>query len=99
MYVNIQSVGFTADVKLEDFVRNKIGKLFKVNDHITGVEVFLRLDKSDIRENKVVEVNIDIPGNPIFAKKQSKSFEESVDMVAGVLHRQIVKYKEKLRSK
>jgi putative sigma-54 modulation protein len=97
--INIQSIGFVADVKLEDFIENKLGKLIKLNSEILGAKVFLRLQKSDTTENKIVEINLDIKGVDVFAKKQSKSFEESTDLAIDALRKQVVKHKEKLRAK
>lgn len=99
MNINIQSIGFVADIKLETFIQNKVDKLLKLNDEVAGVDVFLRLEKSSITENKVVEISLDLKGTDLFAKKQSKTFEESTDMVAEALRRQLVKHKEKLRAK
>lgn len=99
MKVNIQAVGFNADVKLEDFVKNRVNKLLKLDDDVTNVEVFLRAEKPSVVENKEVEIKFNIPGGDIFAQKQSKTFEEAVDLVADALKRQITKRKEKLRGK
>jgi len=66
-------------------------------DDIIGAEVFLRLDKSQDLENKVVEIRLLLPGNELFAKKQSKTFEESTDLSVEALRRQIMKHKTKLR--
>ncbi|MDM8159400.1 ribosome-associated translation inhibitor RaiA [Labilibaculum sp. K2S] len=97
--INIQSIGFVADNKLETFIQSKLDKLLKLDDDVVGGEVFLRLEKSDTAENKVVEIILDLKGVDLFAKKQSQSFEESTDMVVEALRRQLVKHKEKLRAK
>ncbi|MFA9370377.1 MAG: ribosome hibernation-promoting factor, HPF/YfiA family [Labilibaculum antarcticum] len=97
--INIQSIGFVADVKLETFIQSKLDKLLKLDDDVVGVEVFLRLEKSAVMENKMVEIILDLKGADLFAKKQSQSFEESTDMVIEALRRQLVKHKEKLRAK
>ncbi|PXY01572.1 ribosome-associated translation inhibitor RaiA [Marinifilum breve] len=97
--INIQSIGFVADVKLENFIENKLGKIMKLNSDVAGAEVFLRVEKSDITENKVVEINLDIKGANVFARKQSKTFEEAADLAADALRKQVVKHKEKLRAK
>ena len=99
MKVNIQAVGFNADVQLEDFVKGRVNKLLKLDDDVTNVEVFLRTEKPSVVENKEVEIKFNIPGGDIFAQKQSKTFEEAVDLVADALKRQITKRKEKLRGK
>jgi putative sigma-54 modulation protein len=40
---------------------------------------------------------LELPGNDLFAKKQSKSFEESTDSAVNALKRQITRHKNKLR--
>ncbi len=97
MNIQIHSVRFDADKKLLDFVDQKVKKLGRYYDQIIGVDVFLRLAKSENTENKIAEVKLDIPVNPLFAKKQSKTFEEAVDLAIDALKIQITRQKEKLR--
>jgi putative sigma-54 modulation protein len=97
MNIQIHSVRFDADKKLIDFVHQKIGKLHQVSDDIVNAEVFLRLDKDQDRENKITEIKLEYPGGPLFARKQSKSFEEATDSVVDALKRQINKQKSKLK--
>lgn len=99
MNMNMQSVGFKADKSLEIFVNDKLRKLERYNDNITGYKVFLNLEKSDSLDNKVVEVSLKVPGEELFARKQSKSFEEATSLVADALRIQILKRKEKLQTK
>ncbi len=99
MRVDIQSVGFSADVQLEEFIEGKVAKLLKLDEDVTSVEVFLRAEKPSVVENKEVEIKFNIPGGDIFAQKQGKTFEEAVDLVVDALKRQITKRKEKLRGK
>ena len=95
MDVKVQSVNFTADGKLIDFVNDKVNKLNTFSDTIISSEVFLRLDKSTDKENKIAEVRILVPGKELFAKKQSKSFEEATDLAIDALKKQVEKHKEK----
>ena len=97
MDIKIHSIRFDADTKLLDFVDMKVKKLIQYFDDIIGAEIFLRLDKSQDLENKVVEIRLRLPGNELFAKKQSKTFEESTDLSVEALRRQIMKHKTKLR--
>ena len=97
MNIKIHSIHFDADVKLENFIQNKINKLAQVYEDIIGAEIFLRLVKSQNFENKVTEIKVDIPGSDLFAKKQAKSFEESTDVAIEALRRQLQKHKEKQR--
>ena len=97
MDIKIHSIRFNADVKLLNFIKSKVDKLVVFCDDIIGTEVFLRLDNSQDLENKVVEIKLTIPGNELFAKRQTKTFEESTDLAVEALRRQIRKYKTKLK--
>ena len=97
MDIKIHSIRFDADTKLLEFITVKVRKLIQYFDDIIGAEVFLRLDKSQDLENKVVEIRLTLPGNELFARKQSKTFEESTDLSVEALRRQIMKHKTKLR--
>jgi integrase/recombinase XerC len=97
MNVQIHSVRFDADKKLIDFVHQKLGKLTVVGEEIVNAEVFLRLDKDMDRENKISEIRVELPGGPLFAKKQSKTFEESMDEAVDAIKKQITKHKQKKR--
>lgn len=98
MDIQIQSIHFKADRKLIDFINEKVGKLNQYFEGIINSEVFLRLDKSDDAENKVVEIKVHVPGNELYVKRQCKTFEEAVDTGADALTKQIKKYKEKVRA-
>lgn len=99
MNITIQSVHFNASERLEQFIHQKVGKLEQYYDGIMGAEVVLRLDKSDTLENKLSEISLNIPGSTLFAKKQSKTFEEAIDLTCEALRKQLVKRKEKTKSK
>ena len=98
MNIQIHSIHFDADQKLIDFVNKKANKLTQYSDNIVGAEVFLRLNKSAERENKLVEIKVNVPGNDLFAKDQSKTFEEAADNVVSALKKQLTKHKEKIRN-
>jgi putative sigma-54 modulation protein len=98
MKIKLNSVHFSADKKLVDFVQLKVGKLETFYDKIIDGEVFLRLDKSEDAANKIAEVKINIPGKDLFAKKQCKTFEEAVDTAVEALRTQLTKQKTKEKS-
>ncbi len=97
MKVKISSLHFKTDQKLDSFIENKVSKLYQFSDQITGTEVVLKLDKDSSKENKITEIKLDVPGADIYAKKQSKSFEESTDLAVEALKKQLIKHKEKLK--
>ena len=95
MNIKIHSLHFDADQKLLEFVESKVQKLSQFEDGILNTEVFLRLDKDHDSGNKVTEIKLNVAGGDVFAKKQCKSFEESVDQTVEALRRQLVKQKQK----
>jgi putative sigma-54 modulation protein len=97
MNIQIHSVRFDADKKLIDFVHQKLEKLAQFGEDIVNAEVYLRLDKDQERENKISEIKVEISGSSLFAKKQSKSFEEATDEAIDALKKQITRYKQKKR--
>lgn len=98
MKVFTQSVNFTADRKLLNYIEKKVGGLEKFHDKIVDVEVFLKVQKTSEKENKITEVKINIPGSELMVKKQCKTFEEGVSVGVESLKRQLQKSKEKLRT-
>jgi putative sigma-54 modulation protein len=97
MNVQIHSVRFDADKKLVDFVQQKLVKLSQFGDGIVNAEVYLRLDKDQERKNKISEIRLDLRGAPLFARKQSKTFEEATDMAIDALKKQITRHNQKKR--
>jgi ribosomal subunit interface protein len=99
MNVTISAIKFKADQKLETFISDKLEKLSKLHDGIIGSEVTLKLDNTDKPENKVVDIRVKIKGNDAIASKAAKTFEEATDLTIEALKKQLVKSKEKERSK
>ncbi len=97
MQTDIKSIHFKADIKLEDFIKEKVEKLSQFYDGVISAEVTLKLDNNEGTDNKISEIRLNVRGNDLYAKKQSKSFEESIDSAAEALRKQLLKYKEKVR--
>ncbi|MEE4178001.1 MAG: HPF/RaiA family ribosome-associated protein [Bacteroides sp.] len=97
MKVNISSLHFKSDVKLEEFIRDKTSKLTTHFDGVLGCDVTLRLDPAQNNENKIVEMKVMLPGNDLFSKKQAKTFEEATDNAVDALRRQLQRHKGKVR--
>jgi putative sigma-54 modulation protein len=97
MQVKIHSIHFDADKKLLNFIQEKIDKLTVFHDQIIGGDVFLKLENTDGRDNKVAEIKLLVPGKDLFARRQCKSFEEATDDAVEALRRQIQKRKSKSR--
>ncbi|WP_338408297.1 ribosome-associated translation inhibitor RaiA [uncultured Flavobacterium sp.] len=98
MKVNVHAVNFTVDGKLVDFVQERMDKLEKYYDKVVSSDVFLKVEKTSDKENKIVEMKVHVPGDGFIVKKQCKTFEEAVEQSAESLERMLVKRKEKIKS-
>ncbi len=95
MNVKIQSVKFDADKKLLDFIEAKVNKVERFSDKITSAIVTLRIDKDNEHGNKIALIELEVPGESLVAERQTKSFEESVDLAIDAIKKQLEKYKDK----
>ena len=98
MKVNVHAVNFNVDKKLVDFVEERIIKLEKFYDKIVSYDVFLKVEKTSDKENKMVEVKVIVPGDEFIVKKQCKTFEEGVELASESLERLLLKRKEKVKA-
>ena len=93
MKVNLQSVNFNADKSLIDFVEKKLNVLDKYYDKIVDADVFLKVQQTSEKENKIIDVKLNVPGNDFVVKKQCKTFEEGIMLAADSLKRKLAKKK------
>ena len=98
MKVNVHAVNFTVDKRLVDFIQERLDKLEKYYDKVVSADVFLKVEKTSEKENKIVEVKINVPGDDFLVKKQCKTFEEALELSAESLQRILLKRKEKINS-
>ncbi len=99
MNININSIHFKIDKKLETFIKRKADKLVIIYDEVVSSEVILRMVNTETQNNKSVEMKLKIKGHNLFAKKQSKTFEEATDNAVEALRKQLMKRKKKSRTK
>ncbi len=101
MDIKTQTIHFTADQQLLDFINKKVGKLETFYDKIVDAEVFLKFEEEggDQIKEKTSELRLNIPGKSLFASAASKNFEEGIDSVVESVRRQLMKHKEKNNKK
>ncbi len=99
MKVNAQSVNFNADRKLLDFVQTKLDKLETFYDRVISADVYLKVENTSAKENKIVDIRLNVPKDRFVVRKQCKSFEEAVDSACNSLERKVKKIKEMQREK
>ena len=99
MEVRIQSIHFDASEQLQVFIQKKVAKLEKYYDDIKKVEVSLKVVKPETAENKEAGEKVIVPNGDFYASKICDTFEEAIDLSVEAVEKQLVKYKEKQRSK
>lgn len=97
MKVFAQSVNFKADAELIKYAETKVESLEKYHDKIVDAEVFLKVQNTSEKENKITEIKINIPGNGLMVKRETKTFEEGINSAVDSLKRQLKRSKEKHR--
>lgn len=97
MKVNLQSVNFNVDQKLVVFTNQKLEKLEGHYNKIIAVNVYMKVENTKEKENKITEILLKVPGNELVAKKTCKTFEEGVDQCVSSLNKQLMKIKTKQR--
>ena len=95
MKVNVQSVNFNVDEKLILFTEQKLSKLEGHYNKIISADVFMKVENTKEKENKITEILLNVPGSEFVAKKTCKTFEEGVDQCLSSLERQLDKLKSK----
>ncbi|WAC03853.1 ribosome-associated translation inhibitor RaiA [Lacinutrix neustonica] len=98
MKVNTQSVNFNADPKLITFIQKRMDKLEQYYDKVIKSDVYLKVENTSGKENKIFEARVSVPGDSFVVKKQCKTFEEGTDVAVASLERQLKKRKDKLRA-
>jgi putative sigma-54 modulation protein len=94
MNIVIQSLGFTAGEELEGFVNEKLKNFDKeINIIRANVTLFIASDANP--RKYFCEIRLEVPGNDLFVKKSSDTFEKAIVDAADTIQKSIRKAKEK----
>lgn len=99
MKVQVQAVNFNVDKKLVQFIDEKVNSLNKFYDNIIGAEVFLKVQNTSEKDNKILELKIAIPGKDKVVKKTSNTFEDAILQALSSMKNSLKRLKEKQREK
>jgi len=94
MDIIIQSLGFTAGRDLEAFIHEKLEK-FDKETNIIRANVTLYTGSPSNPNWSYCEIRLEVPGNDLFVKRNSDSFEKAIVDTVHTLQRNIHKTKEK----
>jgi len=90
-----QSVHFKASSELEAFIQEKVSKLFEQDNSIIRADVTLFEGAFGNPRNQFCEIQLSVPGENHFVKKNSESYEKSI--LAAVKAMQKVLRRQKTR--
>lgn len=95
MKIDIQSIHFDADIKLIHYIEEKAAKLKTFYHGHLDLVVFLKLNRDTEKENKIVELKLQVNGDTLFAEAHDRTFEGAFDQTLEGLISQLKKFKEK----
>ncbi|MBK8515754.1 MAG: ribosome-associated translation inhibitor RaiA [Saprospiraceae bacterium] len=98
MQVTFQTVHFTADQRLKDYISDKLQKLVKFYPKILQTTVYLKLENSGQVKDKVIEIKLNVPGSTLIATNTDKAFESSFDDALENIKRQLKKLNDKAQA-
>ena len=99
MNIIIHSINFKASNNLENYVKQKINKLYKNCTALESATVILRKQENGKLENKSCKIKLAIPGNDPVVTKSTRTYEMSVLQTIEALQKVLRRKKNKLIAK
>ncbi|MBL7836606.1 MAG: ribosome-associated translation inhibitor RaiA [Bacteroidetes bacterium] len=96
MEIQFQSTNFKADKKLIDLITLKLKKLEHYYDQIIDASVYIKVQKSEDKINKVLEIKMNVSNSTLFVEEHDRTFENAIDKAEDALKAQLIKYKQKM---
>lgn len=96
MTINFQAVNFNTKPGLEEYLEKKLEKLETLSDKIIAANVSFKLENTAEKNNKTVDIKLEVPGDDIVVSKTGQSFEECIDLSVDTLKKLIIRKKEKV---
>lgn len=93
MDIDFQSTNFKADRKLLHFIKSKLSKLERYYDRIVNATVYMRVDKTADKNNKTLEIKVNMADSQLFVTEHDRSFEAATDNALTALKHQLDKFK------
>ncbi len=96
MEIVFQNTNFKADKKLLELIEQKLNKLSHFYDKIIDANVYLKVQKTEDKENKILEIKLNVSGTSLFVEEHDRTFEIALDKAEDALKGQLIKYKQKV---
>jgi len=98
MNITFQTINFKADQKLMKFITEKINKLDQFYDHIVDAIVYLKVENTTDKKNKIIELKLNVSNSTLFVVEKNNSFESSCDSALDSMRNQLMKFKGKQKA-
>jgi ribosomal subunit interface protein len=92
----LQSVQFKASPQLKQFVEEKVSKLLEQDASIIRADITLFEGASGNPKNQFCEIQLSVPGENHFVKKNSENYEKSVMAAVEALQKILRRQKTKM---
>jgi putative sigma-54 modulation protein len=96
MVIDFQSTNFKADSKLRDFIDSKLQKIEKLYNRVMNATVYLKVNKASNKQNKIIEIKLNLPDSQIFVSESDQTFETATDKAMNALTNQLTKFKSRI---
>jgi len=95
MQVNLSGHHVEITDSMRGYVEEKLARLERHFDHVTNVQCILSVEKLEQK----AEASLHLAGNDIFAEAIDEDMYAAIDALADKLDRQVIKHKEKIKSR
>ena len=95
MKINYQTPNLNADKKLLEFIEEKLNKLDTFYNRIIDADVFLKMENSSDKDNKKVEIKLNVNNISLFSEHVNDSFEAAAVNSIESIRIQLKKHKAK----
>ena len=98
------NINYHATFSINEYFQNqiaeKVQKLDDLNLRFSETDVYFKLkDGVDLTMDKEFEIKIRVPGQILFAKSHSDTFEKAIPLAFSKIRKQIIKYKQLMKPK
>ena len=98
------NVNYHATFSINEYFKNqiteKVKRLDDLNLRFSDADVYFKLkDGAEQTLDKEFEIKIRVPGQILFSKSHSDTFEKAIPLAFSKIRKQIIKYKESMAPK
>ncbi len=97
MKTNIQFVQMPTSESMEEYVHQKLNKLYKKYEWVIKSDVFFKKENDPKGEGKICDLQLSLPGPKIFATSNEKNFELAFKESLSDVEKQLQKRKQEMK--